>query len=349
MPVIDSLSLVKHNPNITEKIKYFEFTINGLCFTILFALLLSFMIYFERKENKKRDFSKFKDITFRRNFSWTILWFFLIFFAVGALYQYKVFHLEFPYPFIAKVDGIIWFMTIVGIIGAIWAIFARIDAERAFNQSKKTYDALGSTFDFISFFENDKFPEILESIGKTNYEESIFTLYIGFPCVGLLYRDNEKLKKNGPIELFLKLISKLRSIKDNLVMNIPITYTLKLGCFNEEISAKILKGMKNINADEKIKIEALLVEFYALYNVIQSYKNENLNFILINDSEKFRFASINPNFKRNNDEIKKKAFTWVVKITEEKGENGEITYLPFDSFVFQTSEDRFISLLEQVF
>lgn len=347
----DSLSSIKANVqslNISEAVKCFEFTMSGIIFTVFFLFFLFLMIRRERKENKEREIKKLKDIIYIRNLWWTLRWFSLIFCLIGALYSFNVFHVEFRYPFVSKVDGIIWFMTIVGIIGAIWAVFARIDAERAFNQSKKTYDALGATFDFISFFENDKFPELLETIGEKNYEQSVVTLYIGFPCVGLLYKENEKLKKNGPIELFLKLITKLRSIKDNLIMDISIPYTLKMGCFDENVSNIILKGITSISKEEKIKIESLLTEFYTLFRTIQTYNNPKLKFITINESEKFRFASINPNFSKPINEVRKKAYTWIVRINQ-ISENGETKFQPFDSFVFQTSEDRFIALLEEVF
>jgi len=245
----------------------------------------------------------------------------------------------------AHVDLIIGLTTIIGIVGAVWAVFARIDAEKAFRQSEKTFNALGSTFDFVSFFEKDKLQKIYSKIGTQNTKIS---LYFGFPILGLPYTKNKNLDIK-PEFLFRDLLASLNSIKDKLEDNESIDFTLNIGYIDEQESINLLNDIPDIDAPAKTILSTRLKEFYILVDFffpiidpatkIRQNKYEKIQFVELELKEKFRFVTFNEN-------ADKQTFVWIVDI--KKSKSGVLK--PFvESIVFQTKDDRFLNLLEKVF
>jgi hypothetical protein len=70
---------------------------------------------------------------------------------------------------------------------------------------------------------------------------------------------------------------------------------------------------------------------------VLNYKEDNIRVMKFDLKEKFRFVTY---YKS-----KKQAFVWMVDFKD--GSDGKID--PFDSMVFQTEEDKFVTLLEKVF
>jgi len=226
------------------------------------------------------------------------------------------------------------------IVGAFWSVFSRIESEKAFKQSEKTYNALGSTFDFSSFFDKEKLPKVYESIGEENSEVS---LYVGFPIVGLPYEQRAKLKTQ-PEDLFGKLVMQILSTQWRYNHNLFVNWTINIGVFSRDVSLEILENIPDIDDNRKQKLKDELIEFYN--DGVEYFKNEResngdyvgVRFIELERKEKFRFVTI----KKANSDEKRRAFVWVVNFI-----NGGVG--TFDSMVFQTEENKFLDILENIF
>jgi len=228
------------------------------------------------------------------------------------------------------------------IVGAFWSVFSRIESSKAFKQSEKTYNSFGSTFDFTSFFEGNRLPEVYNRIEKMKNAETeveVF-LYIGFPIVGLPYVKKEKLG-NNPEKLFKTLIRGIEDIKDSKKQ---VNCILNIGVFTLVDSIKILNAIPNIDENKRSELTTRLEYFDNLVKKRKaSNKNNNevVRFIEIDFKEKFRFVTI-----KDLNSGEKKSFVWVVDLKE--GIDGKPK--PFEnSMVFQTKEERFLNLLEDIF
>jgi hypothetical protein len=316
-----------------------------IIFIILFVIFL--ILYLKQRKNINfKSYSHKKTSVFkimcRKNMFWFILVCMAIVFSVYMLYSFELIeHASFLGQ--SKFDLIIAVGFFIGIIAAIWAIWARIDADKAFRQSLKTYNAIANTFDFVTFLDNEKLPQITSSIGKSGCNVE---LYLGFPCVGFFFSKRHKFK-NDPINLFIDLKNVLKGIKDKLEFNknkpeyqkIVMDYSLKIGCFDKSYSMKLLEN-HTMDKEQKQNFITHINEFYEYFEYFLDCSVQNFKSIVIPNDEKFRFISF-----ESEDEGEKKGFIWIVpdlKVgTEETSE--------FDSMVFQTSEEKFIKLLKEVF
>ena len=364
-------------------------------FTIIFILIRKI-----RRKDKDDELIKVK----RNNYIELIFWIiavsliFFAFFKFGLIHNQKVFALSQP-------DLLFAIALIFTIVGAFWSVLSRIESTKAFKQSEKTFNSFGSTYGFISFFDEKRLPEVYKKIGKPY---TAVTLYIGFPIVGLPYIKSKTLNTTS---LFDDLISHLKRIQTELLPDKEINYTLNIGYINFVESKNLLDDIleiknilneivkidtsiketltnklinRNINFDEssnllnniseienllqinsndkKVLLESKLngyklllerlIEFYRLVNYFypkdattqkRNNKYKNVKFVELDMKEKFRFVTSK---ELNSGEIiDKRTFVWVVNLKEEsKG-----VYKPFDSVVFQTQEDKFLTLLEDVF
>jgi len=243
----------------------------------------------------------------------------------------------------SQAELLVTIALIFTIVGAFWSVFSRIESTKAFKQSEKTYNAFGSTFDFITFFEEDKLPKVYDRIGKEDTEVS---LYIGFPIVGLPYIKNNKLDEK-PENLFISLTRRIEDIKRSKKQ---VNCILNIGIFSLSDSIKTLNAIPHINATKKKELQEQLehfdnlVKYFNDFNKQKKEKDRNYNevirFIEIDFKEKFRFVTI-----KEMDSVDRKSFVWVVDLKEGSDEKLE----PFDSIVFQTKEERFLNLLENIF
>lgn len=262
---------------------------------------------------------------------------------------------------VAKVDLIIGIATILGIIGAAWAVFARVDAERAFEQAFKarekaeeTLNALGNSFLFHEILNPDKFSSIINNDSKPESHITL-SLYLGFPCVGFLY--NEKTKfKIPPAKVFHNLSEYLYKL-NLLLSNEEIEgFTLNLYVFSKIASNNLLAK----HDDKKIEYAGmdLINSFYDNVDKVKKHsktdskgkplKDGKNNLIVIKDDfsmdEKFRFIGYY-NSKAIPNSLSKRAFIWLVpKLQTDDGKTES-----FESAAFQTNDSNFISVMESVF
>lgn len=261
---------------------------------------------------------------------------------------------------VAKVDLIIAFTTIVGVIGAAWAVFARIDAEKAFNQAKLTHEALGTTFSFSEILDSDRLPSIIKNIGQQGTK---VTLFLGIPCVGLFYKDRiEELGKGKIIKVFNELINDLNELVASNNTNVFVC----LGLFKKDIAIKYLKES---GFDFNHGTRDLIEEYGKVYDELMRLKvtekfKDCIKIIEIEpQKEYFRFASV-----YNERDGIHKAIVWVVpdlptlivhpvtniqqtKNSKQKtpAKNGKSEEGFFDSACFQTSDRSLIRILQSVF
>lgn len=242
-------------------------------------------------------------------------------------------------------DWVLLLGLLIGIIAAIWAIAARIDAGKAFVQSEKTYKAFGSTFDFASFFDiDDKYPKLLKTINEltAKNEECNICLCLGFPGVGILSNIKQNVKIGDLITHLKTLNSILERYNDGLKsLDAQPKYKLRISCFAEEISIGLIDGLKDgITEKEKETVKEKITNFYIYYNAIKKCKREFVDDL--NIEEKFRFITL------DNIRIREKiSYLWVVNIRM-NDIGGKIVSEPFDSVVFRSYEEKFVSLLEGI-
>ncbi len=257
---------------------------------------------------------------------------------VGAFFAFGLIHTK-AFPF-SQADLLFTIALIFTIVGAFWSVFSRIESTKAFKQSEKTYNALGSTFDFSSLFDQKKLPEIYGRIGKPKTEVS---LYIGFPIVGLPYDQRTKLK-TPPESLFGDLMAEIGRTQGKYKTKQLVNWTINIGVFQRNVSLDILDAIPNIDDSIKNTLKDQLTMFYDDY--VEYFKNKKesdrdyagVRFIEIAPKEKFRFVTI----KERDSEEKQRTFVWVVNF-----KNGGIG--TFDSWVFQTEENKFLDILEDIF
>jgi hypothetical protein len=160
-------------------------------------------------------------------------------------------------------------VSIIAIIGAIWAVLARIDAEKSFKKSQEILDTLGSNFDFTEILNDDRFVKIINSIGN---EHTRINLFLGFPCVGYLYKDKAKFR-NKPENIFNDLNRKLEDLLDNLTNGkVAEKFSLNIAVFSFDEAKELLKS-------EDGKYEPIVLankpDFKIFIKILIPYKNQN--------------------------------------------------------------------------
>lgn len=275
--------------------------------------------------------------------------------------------LSLPY---SKTDLFIMLSFCVAIIGAIWAILARIDAEKAFKTSEQTRLAFGNTFDFDRILSNDRDnPKLPHIINYIREPETTVSLYIGFPVVGLFYKKkmDQSSGSLAPITVFMDLLKKLQEVVDD-----PKTpnYKLYLGIFSpqniEELSkvklnqkinngkngnAKNNSGKNDSGKNDTAENDMALSDNYVrqFCDIITRLKEKRkLNqtweksIIIIDDipqgKERFRFASVDSDKLRLH-----RGLIWVVP--DFRPHNN----VQFTSACFQTQDTSIIKILHRVF
>jgi hypothetical protein len=260
----------------------------------------------------------------------------------------------------SEVDGLVMLMSVIGIIGAIWAVFARVDAERAFNAAKeakdeaikakeesvKTYKSFGASFEFLDILDdnkkNERLPFIIDKIGSSN---TIVSLYLGFPCVGCLYKDYIHFTKNIN-RVFNDFVEKL-----GFIIDAEHSFTLNLAVFDATSIAKFMSksGLDKLEYQGDNLFKRYFEKLRALENKMKdpTWNKEKIIKIikLTPETEKFRFACVYRNPKLSN-----------VTYDENQISRGLIWVVPdllydkkFDSAGFQTSDVDIIKMLQKVF
>lgn len=270
---------------------------SGFVFLLAFILLTFLLI----RKNKWIDdwiYSKVDedDKVKKRNYAWATFWLIDSILLFSALLCLDIIHNPKNFWF-SHADALLAIASIIAIIGAIWAIFARIDAEKAFNKSHQTYlksdealkksnetlDAFGANFNFFELLKENRLGGIIDKISYDDYDISLF---LGFPIIGYLY-DNKNLIIEPTVE----------SKFDSLIYHIErLIVRLKFYCGEGE---KVDSNFKtkypdhsNITADDKrIKNASFFIGVFSeteSNELLEAYYSKDTN---INDEEKTRIRN----------------------------------------------------------
>jgi hypothetical protein len=274
-----------------------------------------------------------------KNFMWVFIWLASAGFIVFTLYLNGEVHFPKAGFMISELDLILTISTIIAIVGAVWAIYARIDAERAFNKSQETLNALGATFPFYDILNKDKVSDIISFIGKDNCDISLF---LGFPIIGYLYDEKEKLQitPNKVLgNLYTNIVALINNISDLHHFKFHISLFSPTDSDNLITTYGIEKGL---SADEVLKIKKDTANFYEKANELLNLSNNNITINLnMGKNENLRFASIK-HLKSKSSFQDNKSIIWVVK-------NLTTTCVSFNSSCFQTSDKNLLDIVQTVF
>lgn len=319
-------------------------TIGSILFVIFLLIVLGSLSYLFFESYKKHNCIKIPKDS-RRNCLWVLVWIISSVILICSLYYYGLIHPTLKEGiWFSHADILLIVASIIAIIGAIWAILARIDAERAFNKSQETLDALGNTFKFYDVLNKDKIFGIIDKIGKSDFAISLF---IGFPYIGYLYEEKNKFHIL-PEDAFEKLTHKLDTLKSSIVdTKYPINnYKFSISVFPEDISLQLVEKYanenKSVKENEVTEIQEKIKEFYKRIKIIKSLgKAEIIIDENMSTDENLRFVSLE--FKTNNFSFKdNKVLVWIIKDLS----NTEVS---FDTQCFQSSDLNLISIVQTAF
>ena len=302
---------------------------------IVFSIILILIL----NRFKFRDGSRSEE---KINLYFVIFWFVLFLLLIGAIYFLGYIRLPKTEFLISEEDIFIILVSIVAIVGAIWAILARIDAEKAFNKSKEILAVLGDTFPLYDIVNNGKASPILDAIGTNDCSVSLF---IGFPCIGYLYTDKDKLNVKPDI-LFNNLKYGIERIITKINNQELANFDFSLSAFSKTDTLLIL-GKYNTRYPEK-SIDSLkdqIDQFYDRANYLKGLTlpdnvSIKIDFTMRPD-ENLRFISLKKS-KPNTPMAENKVIVWIVK-------NLMYDDVSFDSSCFQTSDPKLITIVQSAF
>lgn len=308
----------------------------GYSLLIVFVVIVIALLIYQLILLYKNNWKVSRDI--KRNFLWVSVWIISSSILFGSLYWLGLIHSPNTNGFfVSDADILLAVVSIIAIVGAFWAVLARIDAERAFNKSQETLNALGSTFEFFDILNNDKLVDIIKSIGNKNTR---INLFLGFPIIGYLFKDKDKLR-NQPLKIFGEFNDKLTVLHTALLTGNIEGFHLNLAVFTKDNSEKLLE--KNANGTPKPMLlgdRDVLKEFYTNITRLKAIENkQNIKITDIDCNENLRFASIQLEDQPTQNS---KAIVWIVRDL-----TGGVKQ--FDSAAFQTSDTKLISVLESAF
>lgn len=283
-------------------------------------------------EDNKEDEREKKEK--KRNYRWVAYWLLATAILFWAFKELGYIHNPKNFAF-SHADLLLAVASIIAIVGAVWAVFARIDADKAFKKSQQTLDAIGSTFGFEEILNNDKLVEIINSIGISNTK---INLFLGFPCIGYLFKDKTKFK-NVPEVLFMDFNSKLGSLLIGLAAKRIANFQLNLAVFSQADSAALLTNAAGQYEPILLGEKDVLKEFYANIEELKKLNHDEIKIFEIQRNENLRFASIQ---LQDQPTHRSKAIVWIVRDLT-SGVN------KFDSAAFQSSDTKLISVLQTAF
>lgn len=342
--LMNQTSVIKTYVEKQEAMPEMHFNTFGLILLLFFLLLFlaATLPLFKKKtfvdrfliisEESKDDEREKKERA--RNYKWVVYWLaassilFWAFMKLGFIHNPKNFAFS-------HADLLLAVASIVAIIGAVWAVFARIDAEKAFKKSQQTLDAIGSTFGFEEILNSDKLVTIIKSIGSNDTK---INLFLGFPCVGYLYEDKARFK-NAPQFLFMDFNDQLAFLLTGLAAKRISNFELNLAIFSQTDSKELLKDKDGNYVPIKLGDKDILEEFYKNIGELKKLNLSGIKISEIQRNENLRFASIQ---LQNEPTHKSKAIVWVVRDLT----NG---VTQFDSSAFQSSDTKLISVLQTAF
>lgn len=163
----------------------------------------------------------------------------------------------------ARLEWFLVLVSIIGVIGAIWAILAKVDARRAFDTaelalkasteavdySRKAYESVATSFQFEALFNQNADCMLPYHLERARRVGGDLILFLGFPAVGFF----KKELRSESLQLLSLITQTVLAIR---ARSSGETCVLKLVCFSEELSQAFLAEAKSENTltDEDIKL-----------------------------------------------------------------------------------------------
>lgn len=275
-----------------------------------------------------------------------------------------------------EIDYFNVFLASITIIGLVWTIMGRLDAESAKISSQQTLATIGSTFDFDEILEKRNLGEVFHRItnGFKKYDpsskEGLVSAYfsLGFPVIGYL---TDRVPKSSSGTFLDDFCTFLERIEDNDFL--APQQELKISVFKRDTAFNVLKkysGEAKLTEKDKNKIELKLDVFYCrIEALVSKWKDNPLRGVFYTStSNNLRFVCLKS--KRENHFICK-SYVWVVPQMSDKENTLEgaatkaklplqkpdkentledtANKVKFDSFVFTSSDPRYLTMLIKLF
>ena len=149
-------SLVRHSMNCVMEENQAHVEPNTTLAWFFLGVFFIGSLYAIFRYNSVNTKYKFLENDNSRNGFWFLIFSFLLVCSVISLYNFGLIHPPNKNGFFTShADILLVTASIIAIVGAFWAVLARIDAEKAFNKSEETVrkqddllNALGNNFEF---------------------------------------------------------------------------------------------------------------------------------------------------------------------------------------------------------
>ena len=202
-----------------------------------------------------------------RNWLWTVVVFLWLLNLCFICYYFDILRLPEGITDWKKsnADGFLVFVSILAILGFIWAVRARIDAEKAFRQSEITYEAVTGAFNFDDIYDVDKLPEIYNSIAEP---EVTVVLILNFPMLGVFTKGVSPKLIESVRQYFILLSSKINLLRSkSSANNWPKKFKLFIACYSQEYTNSF--SSKLPDQSYKGLIDYFYNEVNLLYNEVK--------------------------------------------------------------------------------
>lgn len=253
----------------------------------------------------------------------------------------------------ARVEWIVALGTAIGILGAIWAVLAKMEASRAFSEANESKDYAFRTYNSIA--GAFKFNEILKQ--NTDFmlpfhlhrEHSDLILFLGFPAVGFFHRGNHGKEDmlNEAVTFCDNLTAKLLSLKNTTEKPI-IRLVLHSAVLTKEYLNKG-ESDKTITNKERQNYENAEKRLHEAIKEFSLAEGKNFKCAVLEKEIGLRFAiskSINPDEEEN-----EKAIVWVVAdflINKSNSNQSNQVLSKFESAGFKSRDPEIIKALRNL-
>jgi hypothetical protein len=282
--------------------------------------------------------------------------FFCIFYEAGFIHPpmgLEVHKLGFPH---SEADALLLVISGIAVVGAWWAILARMDAERAFNKSIEVLNAIGGTFDFPQILSRDRFPAIVQRLENDALKNASIALYLGFPAVGYLSKRSTEFDPS-PEVMFETLNHSLFRLRDNIEQGKLRKVQIRISVFSRTDCDNLLNAFQPLvgNSVKRKIIDDLLTTFFERLGELKALQYPTSSGVVVeveedmHVNERIRFVHFR---SEDGDEEAERALIWVVPNLQhnssQAGQPPKVVTEAFDSFVLATKSGNFMKLLEKV-
>lgn len=255
-----------------------------------------------------------------------------------------------------KIEWFLALVSVIGIVGAIWAILARIDAKKAHEQAMAAKESADSAHDtavktYKSIAGAFQFSEILKLetefmlYSHVNRENSDLILFLGFPAVGFFCRDDKFDWYDQSLNFCEHLTTKLyRLVAQESLGRIEIRFV----CFSKELTKVYLDKTLKDQLISQGQYDAFVSIEKELHKALKDLKEKhpnNFKYAFLEKEIGLRFTiSAVRDFNRESNE---KCIVWVV--SDFQPSNGLKTdIINFQSGGFKTVDPEIIKVLREL-